>query len=310
MYSSGDLRTPDDPVQFRELSLTAAHGELRAFVDVLLSELPESGAVSEYFVKRARHEQAVKQDLLPLLVYQAVGNRAHSKAMPLVAAWALYLAASHLLDEAQDNGRFQAVNDGVIALGLANVALAQLDVDEDTLRDILDAVGRVAVLGANAQSDELEHGRIRSRTDYFRNIIGKAASIIATGVWIGGRMATGDSETLSLLKEFGLALGITIQISDDCLDLAEDLANGTYTLPVIEGLSMTAHPEYLRLKRLIDGTSLQEGAAEEVVQVLERMGAIDACRRMARAYQAQVAAVFEPLPGLATYFADYVAPEA
>jgi geranylgeranyl pyrophosphate synthase len=120
-------------------------------------------------------------------------------------------------------------------------------------------------------------------------------------------MATDKSESLSLLKEFGLALGMTIQISDDCLDLAEDLTNGIYTLPVIEGLSMTAHPEYPSLKRLIDQKPLREAAAEEVVHILDGMGVINACRRMARAYQAQAAAVFDPLPGLATYFADYVA---
>jgi geranylgeranyl pyrophosphate synthase len=310
VHSTGDLQTPDNPTQLHELPLYAIHRELRVFVDALLSDFPNGGEVSTYFVRRGQYKQAVKQDLLPLLVYLAIGNQEHSKAMPLAAAWALYLAASHLLDDAQDSGHFQAVNHGVMALGLANVALAQLEVNEDGLRDILDAVGRVAALGANAQSSELERENIPSRTDYFRNIIGKAASIIATGVWIGGRLATDETETLSLLKEFGLALGMIIQISDDCLDLAEDLTDGIYTLPVIEGLLMTAHPEYPELKCLVDQKPLQSSVAKEVVDLLDEMGALTVSRRMVRAYQAQAAAVFESLPGLATYFSDYVAPDA
>lgn len=309
MFSTGDLQTPDNPAQPRALALDTVHRELRDFVDALRADFPEGAEISEYFGKRARYEQAIKQDLLPLLVYLAVSGQAYSKALPLAAAWALYLAAAHFLDEAQDSGRFQAVNDGVTTLGMANVALAQLEVNEDGLRDILDAVGRAAALGANAQSGDLRRGSIRSRTDYYRNIIGKAASIIATGVWIGGRMATDQSDRLTLLKEFGLALGMTIQISDDCLDLAEDLANGIYTLPVIEGLSMTAHPEYPALSEFLAQKPLRASDVEEVIHILDGMGAISVCRRMARVYQAQVKAVFELLPGLATYFTDYVAPD-
>jgi len=310
VYLTDDLQNLVDPAPSGTLPLSAIHEELRIFVDALLSDFSGSGSVSVYFTKRAQHEPAVRQDLLPLLVYEAVSQGGYSNAIPLAASWALCLAASHLLDDAQDNGRFQCVNDGVMALGAANVALAQLDTDEDALRDILDAIGRVAALGANAQSDELQHGRTWSKSGYFRNVMGKAAAIIATGVWIGGRLATENGETLALLKEFGLALGMAIQISDDCLDLADDLANGVYTLPVIEGLAMREHPDYPALKRLVSQTPLPESDVQTVVDILDNMGAVDACNHMVRAYQVQATAVFNIAPGLETYFADYVAPES
>jgi geranylgeranyl pyrophosphate synthase len=290
--------------------LEAIYGELQMFIDALLSDFPGSESVSAYFIKRSQHEPAVKQDLLPLLVYEAISGQQYGRAIPLVACWALYLAASHLLDKAQDGGRFQYVNDGVMALGVANVALSQLGTSEDALRDTLDAVGRVVTLGAKAQSNELQHGRVWSKPDYFRNVVGKAAAITATGVWIGGRLATDDSELLVVLKEFGLALGMAIQISDDCQDLAEDLANGTYTLPLIEGLEMTDHPDCPALKELIRQPSLADSNVRSIVDVLENMGAIKSCKRLVRAYQVQAAAVFNIVPGLETYFADYVAPES
>lgn len=310
MCSTADLRTPVNPASSGTLMPETAYGELQMFIDALLSDFPGSESVYAYFTKRAQYKPAVKQDLLPLLVYVAVSGQAHARAVPLASSWALFLTASHFLDKAQDSGLLRFLNDGIMALGVANVALSQLDTDEDALRDILDAVGRVITLGAKAQRDELQHGRVWSKSDYFRNMAGKAAAIIATGVWIGGRLATDDGELLAALKEFGLALGMAIQISDDCQDLAEDLANGTYTLPLIEGLEMTDHPDCPALKELIRQPSLADSDVQSIVDMLETMGAAKSCKRLVRAYQVQAAAVFNIVPGLETYFADYVAPES
>jgi len=156
---------------------------------------------------------------------------------------------------------------------------------------------------------EWKHGRFWSKSDYFRSIAGKAAAIIATGVWLGGRLATDDSQTLTALKEFGLALGMSIQISDDCLDLAEDLMNGTFTLPVIEGLALPEHPDYPALQRLLNRRPLTAVDAQEIIRTLEGMGALTRCKRIIRAYQVQAAAAFTLFPGLEPHFANYVAAE-
>ncbi len=39
------------------------------------------------------------------------------------------------------------------------------------------------------------------------------------------------------------------------------------------------------------------------------MGATDACNRVVRAFQVQAAAIFKVIPGLETYFANYVVPK-
>jgi geranylgeranyl pyrophosphate synthase len=115
---------------------------------------------------------------------------------------------------------------------------------------------------------------------------------------------------LAMLKEFGLALGMAIQISDDCSDIVDDLTNGIYTLPVIEGLAMSDHLKHPKLQQLLSQPVLQRQDAHQVETVLEQMGAIKTCRRLIRAYQVQVEAVFDVLPGLRPYFADYVASKA
>ena len=283
------------------------HKELRLLVDEILVDFTGSEPVSAYFFKRAQHERALRQDLLPFFVYHAVGGQGRERAMPLLACWSLYLAGCHFLDDAQDNGRPEQVNHAMVALGAGQIALSQLETTAETLRDIMDALGRVTAIAAKAQNREGAAWRNWSRADYFQIIGGKAAAIIAGGAWLGGRLAEADAQTLMTLKEFGLALGMAFQLGDDYQDLAEDLANGIYTLPIIEGLSMTDHSERPLLARLLDQPQLSSETVDQVIFLLESMGAMAACQRITRAYQLQAAAVFTMLPGLEPYFADYVA---
>jgi hypothetical protein len=291
------------------------HERLRLFVDEILTDLPGGEPVSLYFVNRAQYEHALRQDLLPFLVRQALSRKAErgdfpawSEAfMPLLACWALYLAGCHFLDDAQDNNRLEQVNRAVIALSAAQIALSQLTTTEEALRDIMEALGRVTAIAAQAQNREGTMRQKWTREEYFQIIGGKSAAVIAVGCWLGGRMAGADNATLTMLKQFGLALGMAMQVSDDCLDLGEDLANGIYTLPVIEGLALREHPEYPLLSQLLAQPQPSRESVAQIVFLLESMGAIAACQPIIRAYQAQAAAVFDRLPALEPYFAHYVA---
>lgn len=291
-----------------QVNLQPIHLEVQIFVKSVLSSFPGRGAeyICHYLTKRHKHTTAIRQDLMPLMTYLALGNEDYRPAVPLTGAWILYLAAAHAFDSTQDKNA-KHLNYGVMALGAANVALTQLDAPQDTLRDILDALGCMTALGANAQDDELIHGRIWSRKEYLRNITGKAATIIATGIWIGGRLTTDNQNILVMLKEFGLSLGMAIQLCDDCLDLEEDLTNGTYTLPVIEALAQSNHPKHALLESLLKRASFGEGQIQQVVDILHEMEVMDFCYRTIRVYQVQTITIFDLLPGLRTYFSDYVA---
>ncbi|MFO7684429.1 MAG: polyprenyl synthetase family protein [Chloroflexota bacterium] len=288
------------------LHLPIAHAVMRTEVDMLLDGHAGSRSISTYFAGRTQHEGAVKQDLLPLLVYEALGAEARSRSLPLVVAWALNLAAAHLVDEAQDQGKIDNVHHSLLAMGAAGLSMAELDVDEHTLRDLLEAMNRVTMLAVEGQRDEWKQGRLWCKEAYFRAVAGKSAAIIAAGVWLGGRLVTSDSAVLTALKEFGLALGMAIQISDDYLDLAEDLQNGTFTLPVIEGLDLTDHKAHKTLVQMLSQPALSPGEAQHVMSMLAEMGVMASCHRIIRAYQIQAAAAFVPFPGLEVYFNDYV----
>jgi len=291
-----------------EFKLSAFYEQVDSYVNALLADFSGCESISVYFEQRSKHTLSIVQDLIPLLVCEAVGCPMDKRVVSLAVYWALNLAASHLLDQGQDQGHFLKVNEAVAALGLANVALAQLETDENTFRDILSAVGQISILGAVAQNDELRNGRVWSEVGYFRNVAGKAASIIATGMWMGGRFAASDVNTLNILREFGTALGMANQISDDCKDLEEDLSQGTYTLPVIKGLALHTHPQHSLLVQLTAQPSLTDRDVRLIADILRRMGTIDACQRIVKAYQVQAAAVFKVIPELEPYFAAYVVP--
>jgi geranylgeranyl pyrophosphate synthase len=298
--------------------LARRHGALRQFVAELLVDSLGGEHFSAYFEKRSHYQAAARQDLLPLLVYEAVSQKSYRDVIPLTAAWALYLAGAHLLDDAQDNGsQYQDAKplpshftSAVVALAAANIALAQQEVGSDKLLEVLAVMGEVTINGAVAQHDEQVRGRGWSKQDYFYNIASKSASIIAAGIWMGAVLTVEDEQTLMILQEFGLALGMTMQIADDCLDLAEDLANGTYTLPVIEALAMTDHPEYGDLNQLLSRQPLCQDDLDAVLKILNRMDVVSACRRLARAYQVQAGAALSLFPDLAPFFSDYVSVEA
>lgn len=295
---AGDI-SPNNSLEF-----VAIYDDLLLLVKSNLASVPgkSTDVILKYLQARGRLLATIKQDLLPLLIYVGVSERSYQDAVALAACWAMYLAAAHLLDDAQDNGRMPSANGAMAALGAANLTLVNASVARDAMLDILDAFSKVAVIGANAQAAEKKERRLPSRAEYFQSIAGKAAVIIATGVWAGGRLATNNPDTLSLLKEFGLAWGMATQISDDCQDLAEDLANGLYTLPVIEGLSRVDHPRHFLLKKLIGKTDLDGEEIKTVLTILEEMGSIVTCRRLIRAYQVQATAVFNTLPGLKPFF--------
>lgn len=268
------------------------------------------GRLRQYLRMRQQSRAQIKQDLLPLLVYTAVGGRPYTKAIPLTAVWMLYLFAAHVMDEAQDRREVALANEAAMALGVASTQLSQLEVEQDRLTDFLDALGRVTALGGMAQGEELVIGRSWKREGYFRNIMAKSATIMATGCWVGGRLHSDDVTLLTQLKEFGLTLGMFLQLSDDCADLEGDLLNGTYTLPVLEGLTMTTHPAHKRLKALTDLPQLTQEQAQCVIGYLQEMGVLTICQRMIRSYQLQIGAVFETLPALAPYFQEYVVPKS
>ena len=115
----------------------------------------------------------------------------------------------------------------------------------------------------------------------------KTASLIATSCRLGGMLSDASSEHIEVVEEFGDALGMAYQLSDDIMDITssqmelgkepgQDLKEGVYTLPVLHAL---AHdPQREELSRILalgppDGEML-----DRALEIVRAGGSIEAAR--------------------------------
>ncbi len=116
----------------------------------------------------------------------------------------------------------------------------------DALKEILWASGREGMIGGQVE-DLLAEGTPPTPEKVLRIHRRKTAALIRASLVVGGIAAQADAETLGVLKEAGLALGIAFQIVDDILDEVgeeealgkkshKDRARGKCTYPRVFGL--------------------------------------------------------------------------
>lgn len=245
-------------------------------------------------------------DVSPALACHAAGGDPFH-AVPLAAAWLLNTLAGRILDDWQDNegaqrpwmngGTVSAVPIGLFAIGAANSAFSHLQVEHQTQSEIFRAFGNILALSARAQSADLNlHNLTVER--YFAHIAGKTSVVFATAAWAGALAA--ESRALhaaaEALYDFGLNLGMAIQIADDCDDLAStDLRRHHLTLPVIYALSQKQHAQHTSLVALLNNRS-HENRVEDVMAILTEMGALEWSMRVGAVYRARALAALEALP--------------
>jgi hypothetical protein len=245
-------------------------------------------------------------DILPALACQGAGGDP-LRAIPLAAAWLLNILAGRIFDDRQDgegeqqpwmrSGAAYAAPFGLFALGAANAALSHLQVERRTLSDIVCAFGNTLALSAKAQTAKLDLQSVTVER-YFAHIAAKTGLVFATAAWAGARAAESDATDSSIdgLYNFGMNLGMAIQIADDCADLTtSDLHRRHFTLPIVFALSQENHPRHPSLVSLLENGAHQRWV-EDVSDLLAEMGAIEWSLRVASVYRAKALAALEPLP--------------
>lgn len=136
-----------------------------------------------------------------------------------------------------------AILSGDYLLARASTLAASLGADVAAL--LASTIGELC----RGQVLELQHvfDPTRSEAAYLSSIEGKTAALFATSCRIGAVVAGVSNETLDALTNFGRHLGMCFQVIDDILDVTadeadlgkpsgNDLAEGTYTLPLIYAL--------------------------------------------------------------------------
>jgi len=145
-----------------------------------------------------------------------------------------------------------------------------------------------------------------SRQQYLQKISGKTAALIALACDATGVLADVEQDEARALHDFGWALGMAFQVTDDVLDIAGvaqetgkpvggDLRAGLLTLPVVEYLAVADPPTPL-MRRLADGEGLSDVESSEAIDTLQASGAVDAARAVAEGFAEQARAALRRLP--------------
>jgi len=116
----------------------------------------------------------------------------------------------------------------------------------------------------------------QERSQYFRRIAKKTASLFSMSTESGAALSQAPEESIQVLIEYGYNLGIAFQIVDDILDfvgteeelgkpVGSDLAQGTLTLPAL--IVMERYPEDSPVKRFFADRGKKENIALAIEMV-------------------------------------------
>jgi geranylgeranyl pyrophosphate synthase len=219
--------------------------------------------------------------LLPITTCAAAGGPPR-RAVSSAAAIGFILLCARWLDDGVDrdrpDGLWSTVGParntlfGATALALAFQAVAS---DPGTRRESTEALARYSVAMAQGQDIDLT-GKARSFDEYWDLMRGKTGAGFALACEMGAIAAEAQPVIARALGDFGMHLGILLQILDDlegCFRPSglSDLRQGKITLPVVYGLTIE-HSRRSELEDLVASGALNQHAAR-ATEILESAGA-------------------------------------
>jgi len=271
----------------------------------------------EAIAARSRCSQSATttyKQALPILTCLAVGGEIEA-VQPLAGTWLLLDMASDIFDDIQDGDKHDwpwnewepalALNVGLAAVFAAQTCLAELEAPVPVVRDIQASFGSAGFLAAREQTmpaTDLE--------SYFRRVFAISGHLFAIVARAGAMVGSTDQMVWQAAYDYGLALGVLIQIGDDGSDFLlpqGDLAGGRTTLPLLYLREQQAHPQYPRLQELLCDCSLRGRRIEELHGIAADMGVFEYVGRMAVLYRQKALAALAGMPSAdVTHLVRYV----
>ena len=114
---------------------------------------------------------------------------------------------------------------------------------------------------------------------------------MALGAWSGVALVTKDSTRRKAALDFGWNLGASLQVIDDCVDLAHAAQIGchpgwVWNFPVVLAREQRNHASYTRLDTLVELERLTSDQSIEAVQLVTDMGGVALALGVASSYRA------------------------
>jgi heptaprenyl diphosphate synthase len=158
--------------------------------------------------------------------------------------------------------------------------------------------GQIREVDSSASIDQPE-------SNYLQIINRKTASLIGTSCRLGGLLSEATPEHIDVLDEFGDALGMAFQLSDDIMDITasqmelgkepgSDMRLGVYTLPVLHSLAHSDRRE--ELARLLAHGAPNGERLDRALEIIREDGSIDHARQAVAREVARAVGLAERLP--------------
>jgi heptaprenyl diphosphate synthase len=228
-----------------------------------------------------------------------------SVAIELVHAATLY--HDDVIDEAASRHGVESVNarwDNTVAILTGDYLFARAsEISTELGTDVCALLARTIATLCDGQIREVEaSGRIEQTQEAYLEIIRRKT---ATSCRLGGMLSDAPSWSLDVLEEFGEALGLAFQLSDDIMDVVSseaelgkepgvDMKEGVYTLPVLHALTEGEDRDELRAL-LSGGVPAGEGLAR-ALQIVRAPATIAHARAAVSAEVARARSLAERLP--------------
>jgi len=168
----------------------------------------------------------------------------------------------------------------------------QISLEERNLLvlDLLTELTKQMVEGELLQMEKL--GSLISRDSHLDLIYRKTACLFAVCMQLGGVLAGASEEQQLLLREYGRAVGMAFQITDDVLDLtaselvlgkpvASDLREGKATLAVIHALEHCSAEERAKIQTVLEQRAFNGVTHQDILAILTRYESIRAANQEA-----------------------------
>lgn len=122
---------------------------------------------------------------------------------------------------------------------------------------------------------------------------------------VGAILGGGTEAQVEALGRFFEAVGLAFQISDDVLNLrgferglkerGEDIRHGKVTLPVVKALGCLPIEQRSQLWEVLRSKPRDPAVIRATIELIERVGALDACCRLAREHVEDAWSLLDPL---------------
>ncbi len=183
----------------------------------------------------------------------------------------------------------------------------QISLEERNLHvlDLLTELTKQMVEGELLQIEKL--GSLITRDSHLDLIYRKTACLFAVCMQLGGVLAGASPEQQQSLREYGRAVGMAFQITDDVLDLtasevvlgkpvASDLREGKATLAVIHALERCTAAERAKIQSVLDQRSFNGVTHQDILAILSRYESINAASQEAAKFARHAVTQLDAFP--------------